>query len=65
MKKQQKQTQKYFEKKAFDWSKSSKHNSTGIINTILVKSGHEIDEINSNSKFTLDSIKDIHQAIKY
>ena len=40
-------------------------NNAGIINTILVKSGHEIDEINSNSKFTLDSIKDIHQAIKY
>ena len=40
-------------------------NNAGIINTILVKSGHEIDEINSNSKFILDSIKDIHQAIKY
>ena len=40
-------------------------NNAGIINTILVKSGHEIDEINSNSKFTLDSIKDIHKAIKY
>ena len=40
-------------------------NNAGIINTILVKSGHEIDELNSNSKFTLDSIKDIHQAIKY
>ena len=40
-------------------------NNAGIINTILVKSGHEIDEINSNSKFTLDSIKDVHQAIKY
>jgi D-glycero-D-manno-heptose 1,7-bisphosphate phosphatase len=40
-------------------------NNAGIINTILVRSGHEIDEINSNSKFTLDSIKDIHQAIKY
>ena len=40
-------------------------NNAGIINTILVKSGHEIDELNSNSKFILDSIKDIHQAIKY
>ena len=40
------------------------HNA-GIRNTILVKSGHEIDELNSNSKFILNSIKDIHQAIKY
>ncbi|MDC3261999.1 D-glycero-beta-D-manno-heptose 1,7-bisphosphate 7-phosphatase [Candidatus Pseudothioglobus singularis] len=40
-------------------------NNAGIINTILVKSGHEIDELNSNSKFILDSIKDIHQVIKY
>ena len=40
-------------------------NNAGIINTILVKSGHEIDELNSKSKFILDSIKDIHQAIKY
>ncbi len=40
-------------------------NNAGIINTIIVKSGHEIDELNSNSKFILDSIKDIHQAIKY
>jgi D-glycero-D-manno-heptose 1,7-bisphosphate phosphatase len=40
-------------------------NNAGIINTILVKSGHEIDELNSNSEFILDSIKDIHQAIKY
>ena len=40
-------------------------NNAGIMNTILVKSGHEIDELNSNSKFILNSIKDIHQAIKY
>ena len=40
-------------------------NNAGIINTILVKSGHKVDEFNSKSKFTLDSIKDIHQAIKY
>ena len=40
-------------------------NNAGIINTILVKSGHEIDVLNSNSKFILDSIKDIDQAIKY
>jgi D-glycero-D-manno-heptose 1,7-bisphosphate phosphatase len=40
------------------------HNA-GIRNTILVKSGHEIDELNSNSKFILNSIKDIHEVIKY
>jgi D-glycero-D-manno-heptose 1,7-bisphosphate phosphatase len=40
-------------------------NNAGISNTILVKSGHEIDELNSNSKFILNSIKDIHRAIKY
>ena len=40
-------------------------NKAGIINTILVESGHEIDKLNSNSKFILNSIKDIHQAIKY
>ena len=39
------------------------HNA-GIRNTILVKSGHEIDELNSNSKFILNSIKDIHEVIK-
>ena len=40
-------------------------NNAGITNTILVKSGHSIDEFNSNAKFLLDSIKDIHQAIKF
>ena len=40
-------------------------NKAGIINTILVESGHEIDELNSNSKFILNSIKDIHEVIKY
>ena len=40
-------------------------NNAGITNTILVKSGHEINELNSNSNFILNSIKDIHQAIKY
>ena len=40
------------------------HNA-GIRNKILVKSGHEIDELNSNSKFILNSIKDIHEVIKY
>ena len=40
------------------------HNA-GIRNTILVKSGHETDDLNSNSKFILNSIKDIHEVIKY
>ena len=40
-------------------------NNAGIMNTILVKSGHNVDEFNSNAKFILDSIKDIHQAIKF
>jgi D-glycero-D-manno-heptose 1,7-bisphosphate phosphatase len=39
-------------------------NNAGIMNTILVKSGHNVDEFNSNAKFILDSIKNIHQAIK-
>ena len=39
-------------------------NNAGIINTIIVKSGHTVDELNSNAKFILDSIKNIHQAIK-
>jgi len=39
-------------------------NNAGIMNTILVKSGHNVDELNSNAKFILDSIKNIHQAIK-
>ena len=39
-------------------------NNAGIINTILVKSGHNVDEFNSNAKFILDSIKNIHKAIK-
>ncbi|MDA8755369.1 D-glycero-beta-D-manno-heptose 1,7-bisphosphate 7-phosphatase [Candidatus Pseudothioglobus singularis] len=38
--------------------------NAGIKNTILVKSGHNIDEFNSNAKFVLDSIKNIHQVIK-
>ena len=32
-------------------------NAAGIKNTILVKSGHEIDETNSKSQFIIDSIK--------
>jgi D-glycero-D-manno-heptose 1,7-bisphosphate phosphatase len=31
-------------------------NQAGIFNTILVRSGHKIDEENSNAKFILDSI---------
>jgi len=38
-------------------------NSSGIINTILVKSGHKIDELNSNAKFILDSIKQTNKII--
>ena len=37
--------------------------SAGIINTILVKSGHNIDEINSSAKYILKSIKDSTQII--
>ena len=32
-------------------------NLAGITNTILVRSGHLIDEANSNSRFITDSIK--------
>jgi D-glycero-D-manno-heptose 1,7-bisphosphate phosphatase len=39
--------------------------SAGIKNSILVRSGHEIDEENSKAKFYLDSIKDISNLIKY
>ena len=39
-------------------------NNAGIVNTILVKSGHKVDELNSNAKFILDSIKTIRLAIK-
>ena len=39
-------------------------NDAGIRNTILVKSGHKVDELNSDAKFILNSIKDINQAIK-
>ena len=33
-------------------------NSAGISNTILVKSGHKVDEINTKSKLVLDSISE-------
>ena len=39
-------------------------NLAGITNTILVRSGHLIDESNSNSKFTIDSIKQSNEVIK-
>ena len=32
-------------------------NASGIQNTILVRSGHKIDESNSNARFFLDSIQ--------
>ena len=38
-------------------------NSAGIDNTILVRSGHKIDESNSNAKITLDSIQQAKQII--
>ena len=39
-------------------------NNAGINNTILVRSGHKIDELNSNAQFILDSIKETNQVIK-
>ena len=39
-------------------------NAAGIINTILVRSGHLVDESNSNSKFIVDSIKQSKEVIK-
>ena len=39
-------------------------NLAGIKNTILVRSGHPIDETNSNAKFIIDSIKHSTQLIK-
>ena len=38
-------------------------NSAGIDNTILVRSGHRIDESNSNAKIILDSIQQVKQII--
>ena len=37
----------------------------GITNTILVRSGHKIDEGNSKAKFHLNSIKEIIDIIKF
>ena len=39
-------------------------NLAGINNTILVRSGHLINEADSNSKFTIDSIKQSKEVIK-
>ena len=38
-------------------------NEAGIENTILVRSGHRIDESNSNAKIILDSIRQAKQII--
>ena len=38
-------------------------NSSGISNTILVKSGHKINEIDSNAKYILESINEANQVI--
>ena len=38
-------------------------NAAGINNTILVKSGHDIDEENSNAKYVLGSIKQAQTVI--
>ena len=38
-------------------------NLAGINNTILVRSGHLVDESNSNSKFIVDSIKQSKEVI--
>ena len=40
-------------------------NSSGITNTILVKSGHKINEVDSNAKYFLDSIQQSKQVILY
>ena len=39
-------------------------NLAGINNTILVRSGHLVDESNSSSKFIVDSIKQSKEVIK-
>ncbi len=38
-------------------------NTAGIQNTILVKSGHVIDEVNSKAEFILDSIEQVKTVI--
>ena len=39
-------------------------NAAGINNTILLKSGHAIDEASSNAKFILKSVKECIGIIK-
>ena len=39
-------------------------NLAGINNTILVRSGHKIEECNSNSNFIIDSISQSLKIIK-
>jgi D-glycero-D-manno-heptose 1,7-bisphosphate phosphatase len=39
-------------------------NLAGINNTILLRSGHLINESNSNAKFIIDSIKQSKEVIK-
>ena len=39
-------------------------NAAGIENTILVKTGHDIDEANSNAKFILKSMQNTIRIIK-
>jgi D-glycero-D-manno-heptose 1,7-bisphosphate phosphatase len=38
-------------------------NSSGITNTILVKSGHKINEVDSNAKYILESIYQSNEVI--
>ena len=38
-------------------------NSAGVLNTILVKSGHKINEDSSNAKYILNSIQQVSQVI--
>ena len=39
-------------------------NNAGINHTILVRSGHDIDETESNAEYILESIKDAHTIIR-
>jgi len=37
--------------------------NAGITNTVLVRSGHQIDETNTNASYVVDSIKDLRKII--
>jgi D-glycero-D-manno-heptose 1,7-bisphosphate phosphatase len=39
-------------------------NAAGVNNTILVKSGHRVDEMKTKAKFILESIKESTQIIR-